>query len=67
MKIIKNVTIKLNEEELKQIVGEHMKKEGFDIAPKSISFDLGIRCVGHFNDGYEEAYFRGCTVECSMK
>ena len=67
MKVIKKVTVELGEEELKLIVAEYMKNEGYNVEPQNVSFNLGTRCVGYFMDEHDQAYFKGCTVNCVMK
>ena len=67
MKIIKNVTVELSEKDLKQIIAEHMKNEGFDALPENVSFNVGTRLTGCYRDEHEETYLKGCTVNCVMK
>ena len=67
MEIKKNTTINLTEEDVKDIIVEHLKKEGYKVS----SDDVKLLVNKKFTDDYDERfqnevlYFEGCKVNCT--
>lgn len=66
MNIIKNIEVKLTEEEIKKIIAEKIAGElpGCTVESEDVTLLVGTRLVGYFNDEREEAYFKCGTVHC---
>lgn len=65
MEIIKTIVIKLSKDELKKIIKEHVKSEGFTIDEKNISFELTSVWRGYGQDEHKETEFAGCSIICN--
>lgn len=64
MNIKRTMTIKLSKEEVQQIIKEHLKKEGFVVDDKDISFDVVTKEYGPQYDPWTQTEFVACTVIC---
>lgn len=67
MNIKKNITIDLSEDELKYIVADYLKRNGYEVATKDVKFSVGSRCEGIGPMEHEVTYFKGCFVRCKEK
>lgn len=69
MKILKNIEVKLSEEEIKKIIAEKIAGElpGYTVEPEDVTLLVGTRLVGCFNDEHEEAYFKCGSIHCVIK
>ena len=62
MNIDKKITIRLSEEDVKNIIAQYLTKEGYPVSPDEVSFNVGSKWVGY---GYNETrveYFKDCTA-----
>ena len=67
MNIKKNITINLTEADIKEIIADYLKKEGYSVEVDDISINVGMRTVGFYTDEHSEPYFRGIDVKCKEK
>ena len=68
MKVNRNITIELSENELKKLVVEHLKKEGYDVKVENINFSVGSKIEGDdYLSEHQVLYFKGCTVSYQEK
>lgn len=67
MEIKRTLTVHLSEEEVKQIIAEHITKEGYKTEAKDVSLKIGVRYEGYGPGEREISYFEGCDVNCKPK
>ena len=65
MNIKQSIKIELSESDLKEIVLEFVKKEGFRADLKDISFNVGYEWKGYGLGEYSKTVLKGCTIKCS--
>lgn len=62
MNIAKTVTLSFNEAELKSLIAEKLKDEGYNVSEKDVEFHVGIRCEGYGFGEENVPYFKKCMV-----
>ena len=62
MKIVKSITITLSENDVKTIVAEHLKNEGYSVDVDKVILSVGNKWVGYGMDEHQVPYFKECTV-----
>ena len=62
MNIVKNVVINLSADDVRQIIAEHLQKEGYNVIAKDVKFSVGTRLDGYGVTEHEVAYFDGCYI-----
>ena len=62
MKISKTVEITFNEKELKSLIAEKLRSEGYNASENDVNFHVGMRCEGYGPGEHNTPYFRDCTV-----
>ena len=62
MNIEKKITITLSEIDVKGIVADYLKKEGFKVSPNDVTLSVGIDWVGYGMDERQVAHFKECTA-----
>lgn len=73
MKILKNIEVKLSEEEIKKIIAEKIAGElpGYTVEPEDVTLLVGTRLVGCLSLGevYERLWFpeKDCKKEVNQK
>lgn len=65
MDIKQCIKIELTESDLKKIVLEFVKKEGYRVNLNDINFDVGTVWHGYGMGEFEETVLKGCTIKCS--
>ena len=56
--------VKLSKEDLKELIKEQIKNEGFVVDKENISFDITSVWRGYGQDEHEVTEFAGCTITC---
>ena len=64
MNIKKNITIRLSGDDVKEIIADYLKKEGYSVEAKDVRLTVGSRTVGYFMDVHDERYFKEASVCC---
>lgn len=64
MEVKRSITINLSELELKEIVAQHLSKEGYSVSAEKVSFQVSIGIEGYGPMEHEVSRFHGCRVEC---
>ena len=67
MKIKKNITINFSEDDVKQIIAEHVKREGYETTVENVDIFVGSRLEGFGMAEHPVYYFKGCNVSCKEK
>lgn len=62
-----NVTLDINEEQLRQIITEYVARNTTEYKVKKITFSYGSRMAGYGMTERAEAYFDGAKVELEPK
>lgn len=62
MNIKKNITIHLSEGDVKEIIADYLRKEGYSVEADNVRLIIGSRTVGYFMDEYDEHYFKEASV-----
>lgn len=63
MNIKKNITIHLSAGDVKEIIADYLKKEGYSVEAEDVRLTVGSRTVGYFMDEYDEHYFKEASVD----
>lgn len=64
MEITCTKTFHLSEENVKDIIAMHFKKQGYNVSIDNIKLKICSRCVGYGLAEHDETYFEGATVTC---
>ncbi len=67
MEIKKNITINLSEDDVKQVIADYLKREGYDVTTNDVSLSVGSRIEGYGMGEYSVEYFKGAYVNCKEK
>ena len=67
MEIKKNITINLSENDVKEIIADYLKREGYDVTVNDVTLSIGSRCEGYGDAEHEVVYFKGAYVNCKEK
>lgn len=67
MEIKKNITIELSENDVKEIIADYLKREGYAVKSDDVSFSIGTRCEGYGMAETYINYFKGAFVKCKEK
>ena len=67
MEIKKNITINLSENDVKEIIADYLKREGYDLEVNDVTLSIGSRCEGYGDAEHEVNYFKGAYVNCKEK
>ena len=67
MEIKKNITINLSEDDVKQIIVDYLKREGYEVVVSDVSLSVGSRIKGYGMGEYSVEYFKGAYVNCKEK
>lgn len=64
MKIKKNITINLGEDEVKDIIAKHLNEEGYRVSAEHIELSVGKKYTEDYDERFqnEVLYFKGCTA-----
>ena len=62
MVIDKRTTIRLSDSEVKSILAEYLRGEGYTLKAANIDFKLGTKFVGDYPVGYEHKYLDAAVV-----
>lgn len=64
MNISKNITIHLTEDDVKEIIAEHIKsRNGFSVTKDNVTLRVGTVCRGYGMAEHDVTVFKGCDVE----
>ena len=64
MEIKKNITINLSENDVKEIITDYLKREGYDVTVNDVTLSIGSRCEGYGDAEHEVIYFKGAYINC---
>lgn len=67
MEIKKNITINLSEDDVKQVIADYLKREGYDVTVNDVSLLVGSRLEGYGMAEHSVNYFKGAYVNCKEK
>ena len=67
MEVKKNTTINLTEEDVKGIIADYLKREGYKVSANDVKLYVNKRWTDDYDDRYrnEVLYFEGCSVICN--
>lgn len=67
MEIKKNLTINLTEEDVKNIIADHFKKEGYKVSTEDVKLLVNKKYTEDYDERYQNEilYFSGCNVNCA--
>lgn len=64
MNISNNLTIHLTEDDVKEIIAEHIKnRNGFSVTKDNVTLRVGTECRGYGMHEYGVTVFRGCDID----
>lgn len=67
MKIKKNITIELSENDVKEIVAEYLRTEGYEVTTEDVKISVKQKLTGpRMNERYEPC-FEAIYVKCKEK
>lgn len=67
MEIKKNITIELSENDVKEIIVDYLKREGYAVSIDNVSLSVGSRIEGYGIGEHEVNYFKAAYVKCKEK
>lgn len=67
MEIKKNITIELSENDVKEIIADYLKREGYAVTVNDVSLSAGSRIEGYGIGEHEVNYFKAAYVKCKEK
>ena len=63
MKIGNNITITLTPTEIKELIAEKCREQGYTtVEAKDVTFDVGMELQGYGQGEHNEVVFRGCRI-----
>lgn len=62
MTVTRNVVIELTGDDLKQIIADFLKKDGYYVPINKIEWDIGTKLEGEDPCDVVIPYVRGCTI-----
>ena len=64
MEVVKSLTIKLSEEEVKTIISNYLKKEGYDVSTDDVNCLVSKKWTEDYNELYQNEVlcFDGCVI-----
>lgn len=62
MKVMKDITINLSEDEVKEIIADYITQNGYKATSKDVKLSVGERCEGYGCGEHLVHYFDGATV-----
>lgn len=67
MEIKKNITINLSEEDVKKIIADHLKKEGYKVSVDDVKLLISKKWTDDYDERYQNEVlcFDGCSVSCA--
>ncbi len=65
MKFDLNMTVTLDADDITKLITQELNGQGFDV--KSVTVNIGKRCVGHQMNSFEEAYLKDITAKVVKK
>lgn len=63
MKINKRITLTIDEADVKEIIREYLKTQGYRIDTDDIQLNIGCRTEGYGYEEHDVFYFKECRVE----
>lgn len=69
MDLIKNITVNLSENDVKEIIAKHIKEHlGYvNITAEDVTLSVGMECVGYGPMEHDVPKFREAIVRCKLK
>ena len=67
MEIKKNITIELSENDVKEIITEYLKREGYTATVDDVRLSVGSRLEGYGVAEHPVNYFEGAFIKCKEK
>lgn len=64
MKVKKNITIELSEEDVKKIIADYLSKEGYKATPDNVRLDVSSRLEGYGMGEHEVTRFNRAIIKC---
>lgn len=67
MEIKKNLTINLTEEDVKNIIVDYLKKDGYKVSADDVKLLVNKKWTDDYDERYQNEilYFEGCNVNCN--
>lgn len=67
MEIKKNIVINLSEDDVKEIIADYLKREGYNVTVNDVDLSIGSRYEGFAEAEHEVSYFKGACINCKEK
>ena len=67
MEIKKNITIKLSENDVKEIIADFLQRDGYNVTVDDVSLSVGSRCEGFGAMEHYVSCFNCAFVKCKEK
>lgn len=67
MEIKKNITIELSENDVKEIITDYLRREGYKVSVNDVNLSVDSRLEGFGMAEHEVNYFKGAYVKCKEK
>jgi hypothetical protein len=69
MNVIKNITINLTAEDVKEIIAKYVREnmQCNNVTVDDVTLSIGTRSVGYGPMEHDEVYFREATVKCKLE
>lgn len=65
MEIKKDITIHLSETDIKEIIADYLKREGYEVAVNNVRLSVGTEIQGYGLGELEVTCFKGANVRIS--
>lgn len=67
MEIKKNLTINLNEEDVKNIIADYLKNKGYKVSVDDVKLLVNKKYTEDYDERFQNEilYFEGCSVSCN--
>ncbi len=67
MEIKKNITIELSETDVKEIIADYLKREGYKVTPDNVNLSVASRIEGFGMAEHSVNYFKAAYINCKEK
>lgn len=64
--IVKKITIELTPDDLREIVADYLKKDGYEVSKEDVKFDVRRRLEGYGPGEHEVTELTGCKVVANL-
>lgn len=67
LNVIKSITITMGENDVKEIVAEYLRQNGYNVNANDVTLSVGMEWTGYGMDERQVARFKECSVVLKEK